>query len=57
MTFGFSRDDSDKFLKPYVEQKILFFQSRELWQAFVEDEQVHLLGYVAEKQEVTQWIR
>jgi len=23
MTFGFSRDDSDKFLKPYVEQKIL----------------------------------
>jgi pyruvate, orthophosphate dikinase len=22
-TFGFSRDDSDKFLKPYVEQKIL----------------------------------
>ncbi|MFQ3587341.1 MAG: pyruvate, phosphate dikinase [Fimbriimonadaceae bacterium] len=23
MTFGFSRDDSDKFLKPYVENKIL----------------------------------
>jgi pyruvate, orthophosphate dikinase len=23
MTFGFSRDDSDKFLKPYVAQKIL----------------------------------
>jgi pyruvate,orthophosphate dikinase len=23
MTFGFSRDDSDKFLKPYVERKIL----------------------------------
>lgn len=23
MTFGFSRDDSDRFLKPYVEQKIL----------------------------------
>ena len=23
MTFGFSRDDSDKFLRPYVEQKIL----------------------------------
>ena len=23
MTFGFSRDDSDKFLKPYVDQKIL----------------------------------
>jgi pyruvate,orthophosphate dikinase len=23
MTFGFSRDDSDKFLKPYIEQKIL----------------------------------
>ena len=23
MTFGFSRDDSDKFLKPYVEKKIL----------------------------------
>jgi len=23
MTYGFSRDDSDKFLKPYVEQKIL----------------------------------
>ena len=23
MTFGFGRDDSDKFLKPYVEQKIL----------------------------------
>lgn len=23
MTFGFSRDDSDRFLRPYVEQKIL----------------------------------
>jgi pyruvate,orthophosphate dikinase len=23
MTFGFSRDDSDKFLRPYVDQKIL----------------------------------
>ncbi len=23
MTYGFSRDDSDKFLKPYIEQKIL----------------------------------
>ncbi|MGO8671671.1 MAG: putative PEP-binding protein, partial [Capsulimonadaceae bacterium] len=23
MTFGFSRDDADKFLKPYIEQKIL----------------------------------
>ena len=52
------RLEPDRTLYLAAPQSVLLnlFQSRELWQAVVEDENMRLIGYDSENQEIKQWI-
>jgi hypothetical protein len=52
------RRQPERVLYLAVPETILagFFQDRELWQALVEDEKIHLIGYDPIQQELTKWL-